>query len=117
MGESLGELAALMPNRDAALCRELTKLHEEVLRGTLGELALSHAEREWRGEIVLVLGEQPAELEQGPSDEALRERARKLLASGASVRAVADELSESIARPRRELYSLVLSAKASPSEE
>ena len=52
---SLSALAALAPDRPAAVCRELTKLHEEVARGTLGELARRFRE-EAKGEIVLVIG-------------------------------------------------------------
>ena len=55
LAESLAALAALAPDRPAAVCRELTKLHEEVARGTLGELARRFRE-EVRGEIVVVLG-------------------------------------------------------------
>src|SRR3954449_846674 len=52
--DSLAALAALAPNRQAAVCRELTKLHEEIARGTLGELA-RRFRGEARGEIVVVI--------------------------------------------------------------
>ncbi len=52
--ESLAALAALAPNRPAAVCRELTKLHEEVARGTLGELARRFRD-DAKGEIVVVI--------------------------------------------------------------
>ena len=53
--ESLSALAQLAPDRPAAVCRELTKLHEEIARGTLGELSRRFRE-EARGEIVVVIG-------------------------------------------------------------
>ncbi len=53
--ESLRALAQLAPDRPAAVCRELTKLHEEIARGTLGELSRRFRE-EARGEIVVVIG-------------------------------------------------------------
>src|ERR671923_1609533 len=53
--DSLEALAALAPNRPAAVCRELTKLHEEVARGSLGELARRFRD-EGKGEIVVVVG-------------------------------------------------------------
>jgi 16S rRNA (cytidine1402-2'-O)-methyltransferase len=109
MQETLAELAARSPERPAAVCRELTKLHEEVLRGKLAELALP--ERQWLGEIVLVLGEAPPLPVAGSSDAELRERARALLAGGAKVRAVADHLSEISGRARREVYALVQEEK------
>lgn len=109
MQETLGDLAQRSPERPAAICRELTKLHEEVLRGSLAQLA--QQERQWLGEIVLVLGEAPAAPPPGSSDGELRERARALLDGGASVRAVADHLSEISGRARREVYALVLDEK------
>ena len=53
--DSLSALATLAPDRPAAVCRELSKLHEEVARGTLSELARRFS-GEVRGEIVLVIG-------------------------------------------------------------
>ena len=53
--ESLSALATLAPDRPAAVCRELTKLHEEVARGTLGEL-MRRFRDDSRGEIVVVIG-------------------------------------------------------------
>jgi 16S rRNA (cytidine1402-2'-O)-methyltransferase len=109
MQETLSDLAALDPGRQIAVCRELTKLHEEVLRGSLRELAF--ASREWLGEAVLVLGEAEPRPAPGSSDEELREHARALVESGASVRAVADHLSAISGRARREVYALVLEVK------
>lgn len=57
LGASLAVLAALDPQRPVAVCRELSKLHEEVLRGTASELAARYAEQDARGEIVLVIGQ------------------------------------------------------------
>jgi 16S rRNA (cytidine1402-2'-O)-methyltransferase len=109
MQDTLRELAEHCPEREAAVCRELTKLHEEVLRGSLRELA--DAEREWLGEIVLVLGEAPERPPLGSSDHELTERARGLLEGGASVRAIADHLAEISGRSRREVYALVQALK------
>src|SRR6202453_4147658 len=58
--ETLADLAAIMGARDAAICREMTKLHEEINRSTLAELAQSAASLETRGEFVLVIAP-PAE--------------------------------------------------------
>jgi 16S rRNA (cytidine1402-2'-O)-methyltransferase len=110
MADTLQELAAVCPERDAVVCRELSKLHEEALRGSLRDLAALN--REWLGEIVLVLGEAPARAPAGSTDEEISTRARALVASGASVRAVADHLAELTGRSRREVYALVLAAKA-----
>ena len=53
---SLAVLAALDPERPVAVCRELTKLHEEVVRGSAAELAARYAAEPPRGEVVLVVG-------------------------------------------------------------
>ena len=55
---TLRSLAAAQPTREVAVCRELTKRYEEVVRGTAGELAQRFVEPP-RGEIVLVLGSAP----------------------------------------------------------
>ena len=57
---SLAVLAELDPERPVAVCRELTKIHEEVVRGTAAELAERYAAEAPRGEVVLVVGAAPA---------------------------------------------------------
>jgi 16S rRNA (cytidine1402-2'-O)-methyltransferase len=110
MQETLLDLSAQCPEREAVVCRELTKLHEEVLRGSLRNLASNS--REWLGEIVLVLGDAAARPVVGSSDDELRERAKGLVAGGASVRSTADHLAEISGRSRREVYALVLEVKS-----
>src|SRR5215216_78388 len=56
VGASLEVLADLDPDRPVAVCRELTKVHEEVVRGHAGELAERYASEPVRGEVVLVIG-------------------------------------------------------------
>jgi len=53
--KTLEDLAAAFGNRAAALARELTKLHEEILRGGLDDLRTAHRGRKWKGEITLVI--------------------------------------------------------------
>jgi 16S rRNA (cytidine1402-2'-O)-methyltransferase len=101
---TLRELAERMPRRSAALCRELTKLHEEALRGELGELA--QLDRELKGEVVIVLGASNVERSL-PSDDELDARIRDELAGGASTRDVADRLANWSGRGRREVYARV----------
>ena len=81
---SLAALAAIDPRRPVAVCRELTKVHEEIVRGTASELAERYAEQAPRGEVVLVIGGAPAvEPDIAPAVAALR----KLVAAGAKPRA------------------------------
>ncbi len=91
VGASLGVLAALDPERQVALCRELTKLHEEVVRGSASELAARYAGEPPRGEIVLVVGPAPATgVDLGPALDALR----RLVDAGAKPRPAASVVSE-----------------------
>ena len=85
---SLAALAALAPDRPAVVCRELTKLHEEVARGTLAELARRFRD-EAKGEIVVVIAP-PAGPAGGSADVAFAVDAlRRLVSSGARPRAAA----------------------------
>ncbi|HEY6428297.1 MAG TPA: 16S rRNA (cytidine(1402)-2'-O)-methyltransferase [Acidimicrobiales bacterium] len=105
---TLAELAALDPDRPAAVVRELTKLHEEVWRGTLSEAADAFAAREVRGEVVLVVGGAPAP---EPADDAVVEQAiRAALAADPSAgpRQLADRVAASLALPRRRAYEAAL---------
>jgi 16S rRNA (cytidine1402-2'-O)-methyltransferase len=110
IAETLRELAALCPARPAALCRELTKLHEETLRGTLTELAA--LEREWLGEVTLVLGAEEREArdvaeDPGVTDEEIARR----LAKGAHPRDLSGEIAGKLGIPRRLAYARVLGVR------
>jgi 16S rRNA (cytidine1402-2'-O)-methyltransferase len=86
--QSLSALAALAPNRPAAVCRELTKLHEEVARATLGELARQFRE-DVKGEIVLVIAPARTPDGDGPDLAFAVDALRRLVQSGARPRAAA----------------------------
>lgn len=99
---TLGVLASLDPQRTVALCRELTKLHEEVVRGSAAELAERYAGEAPRGEVVLVIG--PAERGAGDRDAA-SEAVRRLVEAGARPRAAAGVVSRLTGVPANELYA------------
>ncbi|MGY3619743.1 16S rRNA (cytidine(1402)-2'-O)-methyltransferase [Bradyrhizobium sp. USDA 10063] len=104
--ETLADLAAIMGGRDAAICRELTKLHEEVRRAPIAELAAAKDALETRGEFVLVIGPPPADAQamgQDQLDELLRTSLLRDSVKDAVAHAV--ELS---GRPRREIYARAL---------
>jgi len=83
---SLRTLAALDAERPVAVCRELTKVHEEVVRGTAAELAARYGDEPPRGEVVLVVGPAPEVAgDLGPAVEALR----RLVDAGAKPRPAA----------------------------
>ncbi len=106
--------AACGPDRAAAICRELTKLHEEIVRATLGELARRAADGELtlRGEFAIVIGEQPGgpprtaatEAAAGAALEAARSEVERLIAAGASRGDAARRVAAATGIPRRQLY-------------
>jgi 16S rRNA (cytidine1402-2'-O)-methyltransferase len=100
LARTLAVLAELDPQREAAVCRELTKLHEEVVRGTAAELAQRFAAGA-RGEIVLVVGP-AAEAETG-ADEAVA-AVEALVAAGARRRAAAKVVASLTGVPANRLY-------------
>lgn len=103
---ALGELAAGLGARDAAVCRELTKLHEEVRRGALDALASDYAAgAETRGEFVLVIAP-PAPTEKPSADE-IDALLRAALARTTLKEAVA-EVAAATGEPRRSVYSRAL---------
>jgi 16S rRNA (cytidine1402-2'-O)-methyltransferase len=102
---TLGDLAAGLGQREAAICRELTKLHEEVRRGDLQALAQSAAAEEIRGEFVVVIGPPPAA--EAPSAEDTETLLRAALARVSLKDAVA-EVAAATGLPRRELYQRAL---------
>jgi 16S rRNA (cytidine1402-2'-O)-methyltransferase len=104
--ETLHELAEIMGAREAAICRELTKLHEEVSRATLAELAGRANELETRGEFVLVIGPPAADAKKF-TPEALDELLRVQLEHHSVKDAVAHAV-ELSGRPRREVYARAL---------
>ena len=106
----LAELSLLWPGRRVAVAREMTKLHEEVVRGTLEEVATQIAARDVLGEIVIVL--------EGVTNEAPVIDNRVILAalseqieSGASTRDAVDFVAEVLGVARRDVYQLALDAR------
>ena len=104
--DTLADLAEIMGARDAAICRELTKMHEDISRAPLAELARCAALLETRGEFVLVVGPAAAGA-QTMSEEALDDLLRNRLARDSVKDAVAHAV-EASGRPRREIYSRAL---------
>jgi 16S rRNA (cytidine1402-2'-O)-methyltransferase len=102
------------PERKACVARELTKLHEEVVRGTLGDLAARFAEGA-RGEVTLIMeGGEGVELSlaQAPLDEVeLGLRLEALVREGRRPREIAAMLAPVSVLPRRELYARALTAR------
>jgi 16S rRNA (cytidine1402-2'-O)-methyltransferase len=104
LAATLALLAAADPQRPVAVCRELTKLHEEVRRGPASELA-AHYEREApRGEVVLVVGAAPPGTGAPDAQERALIALRALVDAGARARPAAKALSELTGVPANRLY-------------
>jgi 16S rRNA (cytidine1402-2'-O)-methyltransferase len=102
-GASLAVLAELDPERPVALCRELTKVHEEVVRGTAAELAERYASEPPRGEVVLVVGGAPVASADEPSQAAV-DAVRRLIDAGAKPRAAASVVADLTGTHANALY-------------
>jgi 16S rRNA (cytidine1402-2'-O)-methyltransferase len=110
LAAALVDLATGLGDRAAAICRELTKLHEEVRRGSLSELARAYCELpEPRGEIVIVTAPPPEQQPAGADevDALLRQALERL-----SVKDAVDEVAGVSGQSRREVYRRALALKA-----
>jgi 16S rRNA (cytidine1402-2'-O)-methyltransferase len=97
----LASLAEALPDRPVAVCRELTKRFEEVVRGTAKEVAERFSDSA-KGEITLVIG--PAEAQVRVDENAAADAVAELVAGGASRRSAADIVSRLTDVPRNKLY-------------
>ncbi|MDN5749340.1 MAG: 16S rRNA (cytidine(1402)-2'-O)-methyltransferase [Pseudonocardia sp.] len=102
-------VAVLGGDRRAAVCRELTKKHEEVLRGALGELAAWGAEGPVRGEITVVLaGAAPSAV---PSPESLVDAVAERVADGERLKDAVSTVAEATGVGKRALYNATLASR------
>ena len=104
---TLADLASVCgDDRQVAVARELTKLHEDVWRGTLGEAAAWAVERPPRGELVVVIDRAPGA--PPPDDDALVDALSVELAAGSSARDAARAVAARLGVPRRHAYDLAV---------
>ena len=107
--ESLGDLLEILGDREAAMGREITKIHEEFLRGRLSEMRTRVESEEPRGEITLAVG--GSEGEAAPAQELITAEIEQLRKKGLRVKEIAELLGEKFSRPKREIYRLALEKK------
>ena len=105
LGEALAALAEGLGPRGAAVAREISKLHEECVTGTLSELAERYADAPPRGEIVIVVGPPPERI--AASDDDLDTALIAALASQSPSRAAA-EVAAALSIPRKRAYARAL---------
>lgn len=104
LGEALADLAGGLGNREAAVVREISKLHEESVTGTLAVLAARYADARPKGEIVIVVG--PPTEQEATADE-LDEALRRALAEMSPSRAAA-EVAATLGVPKKRAYARAL---------
>jgi 16S rRNA (cytidine1402-2'-O)-methyltransferase len=107
---TLADLAAATPDRAACVARELTKVHEEIVRGSLAELAALG--REWLGEVAIVLAAHDPEARAALADDAaIDARIDEELAHGHHSKVVAERVAAWSGRPKRDIYARVVTRK------
>ncbi len=107
VAEALAALRDGLGPRPATVARELTKLHEEIRRGTLEDLAAAYAGAEVKGEVAILVGPAP---NAAVSDDAIAAEVKSLLAT-MSVRDAAKSAAETLGVPKARAYDLALKLK------
>jgi 16S rRNA (cytidine1402-2'-O)-methyltransferase len=108
LAATLGDLLeACGAERAVVVARELTKIHEEVWRGTLGQASSTFAARDVRGEVVVVLAGDP-ETDRAPLDHDVAEALRESLTAGATLRDAAAAVAAELGISRRRAYDMAL---------
>ena len=102
------------PDRRVALCRELTKLHEEVLRTTLGQAVAHYTENPPKGEFVLVVEGAAPQQEAAPTLEEGLALVNRLRGEGWSTRDAVKEAASRCGLPRKALYDLAVANQPAP---
>ena len=104
--ETLNDLAEILGDREIVLAREVSKVHEEFLRGRLTEVAKQVAGREIKGELTLLIGGSRGQSE--VSQEQIEKEIRKLKNDGLRVKEIAEILGEKYGYSKKEIYRLAL---------
>ena len=95
-------------DRGISLCRELTKLHEEVVRTTLGEAVAKYTENPPKGEFVLVVAGAPAEEKEAASETDVASRVAQLMAEGLSRKDAVKQTAKELDLPKNVVYDIAL---------
>ncbi len=107
VAETISDMASLLGDRQAVMARELTKLHEEIVRGSLADLVEATSVDGLRGEVVIVIGPEQA---QAVSDEVLTARLSNAL-EVMSLKDAAKALADEFGVPKARVYGLGIKAK------
>lgn len=107
---TLEDLAACFgADRPVSLCRELTKLHEEVIRTTLGQALERYTQTPPKGEFVLVVAGAPEPVKEGPSQSDAAARLAQLLEQGLSCKDAVKQTARELSLPKNTVYDIAVS--------
>jgi 16S rRNA (cytidine1402-2'-O)-methyltransferase len=109
--DSLEDILEILDDREIALAREVTKMHEEFLRGRVSDISHQIAEREVKGEITLTIAGQREESALGPDQ--LKQEIGTLIAEGMRIKEIAELLGAKYAQPKKIIYRMALEQKGS----
>jgi 16S rRNA (cytidine1402-2'-O)-methyltransferase len=104
--EALGDIRELLGNREAVLAREVSKIHEEFLRGPISELVRALGSGDIRGEVTLIISGSSGL--PGVSEDRLKAEILELKGKGLRVKEIAEVLGEKFGYPKKEIYRLAL---------
>ena len=104
--EALDDIHQLLGNREAVLAREVSKIHEEFLRGPVSELVRALGSGEMRGEVTLIISGSSGAPD--VSEDRLKAEIRELKGKGLRVKEIAEVLGEKFGYPKKEIYRLAL---------
>ena len=103
MAEAFGE------DRPISLCRELTKLHEEVVRTTLGQAVVKYTENPPKGEFVLIVAGAEPEVKEAATATDAALRVRQLMEEGMSRKDAVKQTAKELDLPKNVVYDAALS--------
>ena len=95
-------------DRPVSLCRELTKLHEEVVRTTLGEALTKYTETPPKGEFVLIVAGAPETVKESASEDDAAARVAQLISQGLSRKDAVKQTAAELGLPKNVVYDIAL---------
>ena len=110
--DTLDDLHHTLGDRELVIAREVTKLHEEFLRGAVSDLIRQVSERDIKGEVTIIVRGSVA-AESGVSQEVLFAEIKRLQREGVGVKQISELLGERYSLPKRDVYRLALARKSS----
>jgi 16S rRNA (cytidine1402-2'-O)-methyltransferase len=110
LDECLRDMLEVLGDREMVLAREVTKVHEELIRGRIGGICAGIGDRKIRGELVLVIG--GSDGQPFATEEVLKTEIDRLKKSGMRVKEIAEVLGEKFSYPKKEIYRLVLANRS-----